>query len=423
MHGEDQKDLVYDWNIEDSAEKPKRKISLHDETLREGIQSVAMQKDPSVDQKLASIRLMHAVGIDSVNIGFPRASVQHFNNVVSIAQEIQREKMNLRVNCAARCLPEDISPIVEVSQKTGQRMGANAFVGSSRMRQYIEDWEMDSLLRLTNKAVSFAAEADLDVMFVTEDTTRMHPEIIRAIYTEAINSGARRVCVCDTVGHATPTGAMRLARFMRNLVDEIDSSIQIDWHGHRDRDLAVINSVAAYEGGADQVHATGLGIGERSGNTPMDLLMVNLHLLGYLGEGRDLMKIRDYVHKFAEIFDVEIDHSYPVFGSDAFATSSGVHAAAIVKANQKGETWIADNIYSGVPASDFGFKHRIEIGPMSGRYNVVGWLENRGITPNKELIERILNAAKRTQRTLNDVEITAILHSCQEETTREAASV
>src|SRR5256885_1186241 len=102
------------------------------------------------------------------------------------------------------------------------------------------------------------------------------------------NCGARAVCVCDTVGHATPDGAREVVKFVRGIIDQQGEKIRLDWHGHQDRGLGVINSIAAIEGGADQVHGSALGMGERVGNTPMDQLLVNLKLMGWIEN--DLMR-------------------------------------------------------------------------------------------------------------------------------------
>jgi len=245
-------------------------------------------------------------------------------------------------------------------------------------------------------------------MYVTEDTSRARPETVRLLYGEAVRHGAKRVCVTDTVGHATPEGAARLVRFVREVLDEAGGTdVGIDWHGHRDRGLGVANCLSAFLAGASRVHGCGLGIGERCGNAEIDLLLANLKILGWID--RDLTSLGEYCQAVSDATGVPIPSNYPVVGQDAFETATGVHAAAVIKAYRKGEDWLADRIYSGVPAGDFGFRQRIRVGPMSGRSNVIFWLEDRGVEPTEERVDRIFAAAKRSDRLLEDGDMQAIL--------------
>ncbi|HEX6624405.1 MAG TPA: LeuA family protein [Pyrinomonadaceae bacterium] len=402
-------ELIYDWNtVEPSAEKPARRLSFDDETLRDGLQSPSVS-EPSVERKIELLHLMDALGIDTADIGLPGAGGTHAAGVERLAREIVEQKMRIRPNCAARTHRNDIRPIAEISQRAGIPIEACTFLGSSFIRFYAEDWTLDKLLKLTEEAVTFAVSEGLPVMFVTEDTTRAEPETIRALYTTAIRSGARAVCVCDTVGHATPDGARAVVRFVRKLIDEEGGGIRLDWHGHQDRGLGVINSIAAIEGGADQVHGSALGVGERVGNTPMDQLLVNLKLMGWIDN--DLARLREYCDKAAEACEWTIPLNYPVFGRDAFRTATGVHAAAVIKSFRKGDNELADLIYSGVPAGQFGMRQRIDIGPMSGKSNVVYWLESRGLEPTDERVQRIYDHAKGAHGVLSDEEIMQVLRT------------
>jgi 2-isopropylmalate synthase len=328
-------------------------------------------------------------------------------DVERLAREIIDAKLSVAANCAARTVIADIVPIAEVSQRTGLKIEACTFIGSSPIRQYAEDWTIDRLQRLTEEAVSFAVKEGLDVMYVTEDTTRADPASLRALYSTAIRAGAKRVCIADTVGHATPHGAAAVTRFIAGVVQECGGGVGIDWHGHRDRDFAVANSIAAIDAGATRVHGAALGIGERVGNTPMDLLLVNLVLMGYLE--RDLSRLGEYVKTVAESCGVPVAANYPVLGRDAFRTATGVHAAAVIKAYKKNDAALVDAIYSGVPASLVARTQEIEVGPMSGKSNIVYWLESRGIEVNDERVERIFEKAKKSSTVLTEDEIKSAL--------------
>ncbi|MCA1617814.1 MAG: LeuA family protein [Acidobacteria bacterium] len=396
-------ELIYDWNrVEPSHPAPGRRVSFDDETLRDGLQSPSV-REPSVERKLELLHLMNDLGIDTADIGLPGAGGTHAEGVERLAREIVEQKLQIRPNCAARTHQNDIRPIAEISQRAGIPIEACTFLGSSFVRFFAEGWTLDKLLRLTEEAVSFAVSEGLPVMFVTEDTTRADPETIRALYTTAIRSGARAVCVCDTVGHATPDGARAVVRFVKGIIEEQGGGVRLDWHGHQDRGLGVINSIAAIEGGADQVHGSALGVGERVGNTPMDQLLVNLKLLGWIDN--DLSRLRDYCEKAAESCGWTIPLNYPVFGRDAFRTATGVHAAAVIKCFRKGDEELADLVYSGVPAGLFGMRQQIEVGPMSGKSNVVYWLESRGLEATDERVQRIYDSAKSARGVLSEEEV------------------
>src|SRR5713101_3914589 len=400
-------ELIYDWNkAEPTFGKPDRHVGFDDETLRDGLQSPSVC-EPPVEKKIELLHLMDALGIDTADIGLPGAGGTHAASVELMAREIADKKMKIRPNCAARTHKNDIIPIAEISQRAGIAIEACTFIGSSPIRFFAEEWTLDKLLQLTEEAVTLAVSEGLPVMFVTEDTTRANPETLRALYTTAIHCGARAVCVCDTVGHATPDGAREVVKFVRGIIDEQGEKVRLDWHGHQDRGLGVINSIAAIEGGADQIHGSALGMGERVGNTPMDQLLVNLKLLGWIEN--DLMRLGEYCNKAAEACHWTIPLNYPVFGRDAFRTATGVHAAAVIKSYRKGDTELADLIYSGVPAGQFGLKQVIEIGPMSGKSNVTYWLESRDLEPSEERVTRIYERAKQASAVLSEEEVMGLV--------------
>jgi 2-isopropylmalate synthase len=400
--------LIYDWNIVDAPPAPAAAVMLDDETLRDGLQSPSV-RTPTIDEKIRILHLIDALGIDTADIGLPGAGPHVVADVERLAREIVDAKLSVRANCAGRTVISDLRPMVEIAQRTGLAIECCAFIGSSPIRQYAEDWTLDRLVRLTDEAVSFAAKEGLPVMYVTEDTTRADPDSLRALYSAAIRAGANRVCIADTVGHATPSGARAVVRFVQTIVDECGGGVGIDWHGHRDRDLAIENSLAAMEAGATRLHGAAIGIGERVGNTPMDVLLANLVLMGR--RTADLTRLTEYCETVARACGVPIPPNYPIVGRDAFRTATGVHASAVIKAFRKQDPALADAVYSGVPASLVGREQTIEIGPMSGKSNVVYWLEKRGYDATDERVDRIFTKAKKSATVLTDEEILAALGS------------
>ena len=403
----DERDLIYDWNRVDQAfDWSQARVELNDETLRDGLQSPSVH-DPALDVKLRLLHLMADLGIAAADLGLPGAEPRAVEHVRALAREIRDAKLSIAPNCAARTVIADIEPIVRIADELGIKLEVGAFIGSSPIRQYAEDWTLDSILESTEVAVKYAVGHGLPVMYVTEDTTRARPETLEALYRAAIGCGATRICLSDTVGHATPGGVRALVRFVKQKIVK-GYDVKIDWHGHRDRGLGLANCLAAIEAGVDRVHATALGLGERVGNAEMDLLIVNLNMLG--AHPRDLSRLPEYCRVASEAVGLPIPANYPVLGADAFRTGTGVHAAAIIKAKKKGHDWLANRVYSAVPAEELGLTQKIEISPVSGLSNVKYWLELHGYDPDDAAACTILfDAAKHADRVLSDEECHALL--------------
>jgi len=403
-----ERELIHDWNERDgfdwSAVGP---VELDDETLRDGLQNPSVV-DPPIGQKIQLLHLMDELGIHTADIGLPGAGPRAVADVRALAREIADQGLSIGANCAARTVVADVEPIARISQETGIPIEACTFIGSSPIRQYAEGWTLDRMLEVAEEAVTFAVGEGLPVMMVTEDTTRAHPDTLKALYGKAIEWGAKRLCIADTVGHATPQGARAVVRFViEEIVQPSGEDVTVDWHGHRDRGLGLANTLAAIQAGATRVHGTALGIGERAGNAEMDLILVNLALLGLHDTG--LTRLPEYCRLMAESYGVAMPNAYPVVGADAFRTGTGVHASAIIKAEEKGDAWLADRIYSGVPASMVGREQVIEIGPMAGLSNVKHWLRGQGLDARDEaLCNRIFDAAKKADRTLTRGELLAL---------------
>src|SRR5215467_3122182 len=402
-----QNEWIYDWNTATPPQiPPGTRVMVDDETLRDGLQNPSVF-DPSIEEKIEILHLMESLGIDSVNIGLPGAGPRAVAHTEALAHEIATNRMKIKPNCAARTHENDIRPIVEISQRVGIAIEAATFLGSSPIRRLVEDWTVDHLERTTENAVKFAVGHNLPSMYVTEDTIRTDPETVKRLYSTAIRSGARSVVLCDTVGHATPQGAFNLVQFViREVVQPSGEKIRVDWHGHNDRGLAVANSLWALAAGADCVHGAANSLGERVGNTAMELMLVNLTLMGLIN--RDLSKLKEYSETVAAATHTTIPPNYPVIGKDAFRTATGVHAAALIKAFKKGDITLANSVYSGVPSHLFGLDQVIEIGPMSGKSNVLFWLERHKIPADDAVVTRILDAAKHSARVLTDDELKSL---------------
>ena len=402
--------LVYDWSLADGDVSQPGLAMLDDETLRDGLQSPSVT-DPPTEVKIEILHLMDNLGIETADIGLPGAGPRQRDAVERLCREIADNKLRIKANCAARTMIVDIQPIADAVQKTGVPIEACVFIGSSPIRQYAEEWDLEHILKHTRDAVGFAVQEGLEVMYVTEDTVRAKPEDLRLLLTAGVEAGATRVCLCDTVGAAVPRGVVNLVTWVNHLLQELGlaDSVGVDWHGHRDRGLDVANTLAALEAGATRVHGTALGVGERVGNTPMEQLLVNLKLLGWRDD--DLKCLPDYVETVSRAIDVPIPVNTPIVGRDAFRTATGVHAAAVIKAQRRGQAWLADRVYSGVPASWIGREQGIEIGHMSGASNVVFYLDANGLPGGPDVVEAVLAAAKKSERLLTKDEILEAVQS------------
>ena len=406
MSGPAPERLIHDWAA-GGAPAPARPPMLDDETLRDGLQSPSVA-DPSVEVKVEILHLMNGLGIETADVGLPGAGPRQREAVERLCREIGQHRLRIRANCAGRTVVADIQPMADLVQRTGVPIEACIFIGSSPIRQYAEEWALDHILRHTEEAVRFAVGEGLDVMYVTEDTIRSSPDDLRRLLTAAVRAGAKRVCLCDTVGAAVPQGVRNLVAWTKALLAELGSAeVGIDWHGHRDRGLDVANTLAAVEAGATRVHGTALGVGERVGNTPMEQLLVNLRLLGWRDD--DLTTLPDYCAAVSHAVGVPIPANWPIVGRDAFRTATGVHAAAVIKAQKKGADWLADRIYSGVPASWVGRAQEIEIGHMSGGSNVLHYLRSRGLPTDQAVVDAVMALAKRSERLLSEQDVREVV--------------
>jgi 2-isopropylmalate synthase len=405
-------DLIYDWNTRNRrgplSPLKTRRLTFFDETLRDGIQSPSV-RDPSIADKKDILRLTASLGIDAVDLGLPGAGERAARDVTALIEFAEQEKLGIEYACAGRTHQADIDAIANISQRTGCPITVYAFLGSSPIRLYAENWHVDLLLERTIMAADLCRNHGLAMTFVTEDTTRTPPQILDKLFRAAVDHGVARLCLCDTVGHATPEGVIDLVTFTRMLLESIGAThVGIDWHGHNDRGLGVINNLRAIQAGADRVHGTALGIGERVGNAALDQTLMNLKLMGELPD-RDLTNLVPWCIRVAEAVGVPIPSQYPLVGSDAFRTATGVHAAAVIKAIRKGDQHLADRVYSGVPAGWFGKEQAIEIGFMSGESNVVYWLQSRGYEADPGLVQHIFAMAKDCDHILADNEIEAAI--------------
>ena len=385
---------AYPWgNYDFSA----RSIQLLDTSLRDGLQDAEIQH-PTLDEKVRLLQALLEVGVDAVDVGIPIAGGHHFKDAVRLASELPEQVQSV---CLARTQEADVQAAAELAQRAGRSIEVILFVGSSPLRRWVEGWTLEEMARWMEHSVTFALKEGLKATLATEHTTETEPDVIQRLLRVGLECGGQRVCIADTSGVATHHSVATLIGFLKQQVLKGFGDVEIDWHGHNDRGLAISNALAAAEAGATRVHTTVLGIGERAGNIPLESLLLNLKIAGD-PRRQDLRPVLALSQLGSTIFHVPIAVNHPGIGGKVGVTASGIHAAAMLKARQLG-------IEAGLPYSvvDQGWFNReaaVRIGPLSGRANVEWVAGKLGIPCTEELVKRCLAAATEMNRLLTDAD-------------------
>lgn len=401
-------DISFNWNRGPAglpAPGKARSGTVFDETLRDGIQAAEVITPP-LERKLRIVDHMANCGIGSADLGFPGSGEQAASECKRIAEYIVSSGYPIAQGYAGRTHPADIAAIREIAQVAGSCVEAYAFIGVSPIRQYVEGWDLKRIAHSVRSAAADCMRDKLQFVLVLEDALRCTPEILAQVYEMAIDAGVRRLTLCDTVGVATPAGTAAILSWSAAYFGGRRHAIGFEWHGHNDRGLAVANSLTALASGCERVHGTMLGVGERAGNASLDQIIINSYLEG--AHGYDLKALRRYCEYVSYSLGTEIPGNYPAMGSDVFKTSAGVHAAAILKAHQKGELLLKDTVYSSIAASLLGREQEVMIDSSSGASNVKYWSFTRGIELDDAKVEKVLAAAKMSSCPLSDDQIKQI---------------
>lgn len=398
------KDLIFDWG---EYSFPSLPISVFDTTLRDGLQSPQIKKQPTLVEKVEFLAMAEEIGIDAIEIGFPVSSEFHKNDVIKLANHAKKNKYKILLSCLSRTTIKDVQAIIDVSQKAGISVGVNLLIGSSKIRRLVEEWDIKEMEKWIRQSIELAKANNLPVEFCTEDTTRTDPKMLKCLYQIAIQHGVKRIWIADTVGIATPSSAKKICNYIKKKIIGA-KKIGLDWHGHDDKGLGVANSLIAVENGADRIQATALGIGERAGNTAMEPVLLNLVLAG--SKKYNLTKLGKYSEAASKMFNIPIRDSYPAIGKLVHTTAVGMHAAAIYKAKELNRDDLAGLVYSSYNPQLVGRESNIFIGPMSGAANVEWNLDRLHIKKKPELIEKLLDKAKSENRYLTDEDIKVNTH-------------
>lgn len=388
---------------------------IDDETLRDGLQSSGI-RHPTPEEGLVLFDLMYQLGTQRADIGFAAAGEAHMKRIKAIAEHNSILDPKMEISCAARMTPQDIEPIVQISQEIGAHFWADAFIGITPERIDSEGWNQKQMIEWVENTVGFSLENDVDVMLVTESTIdgiEKNAEFLEQIYLTGLNKGAKRVCISDTTGARLPHEVEEAVLWMRQLLNRSGfEKVAIDFHGHNDLRSAVPNSIAALRAGAQRVHATILHAGERRGNTDRTALQLQLRRTGMDQGAYNLRVIPEYVRQASRILGIEVRESYPGIGDESRAVISGVHASAVLKAKKIQED-NAGGVYLPVNYQELlGVEpsHVVRIGPMAGRASVHLWAIFQGLDEISDAqATKVIAWAKKEKRALTDDEIRKLL--------------
>jgi 2-isopropylmalate synthase len=349
--------------------------------------------------------LMSELGLRSAALGYPGSGPRQFADALALAREVMRAQMPIDASCSARASVKDVATVLDVIERSGLDVEVAVSLSVSPIMLGAEGITIDRVQEAADASISFAVRAGARVVAVIEDASRTPPEMLAVLIRHVLSLGATAIQVSDSVGQSTPEGTRALLRFVSEQVKvRSGRTVRVDWHGQQDRGLALANALAATEAGADRVLASALGLGERCGTVPLELLLTNLRLIGRWPH--TLNALQEYCESAAAAFGVAIAPAHAVIGADAFRIGSGAHATAMVKALRSGDRSLADVVCSAVPASLVGAEPRVDVSPVSGLSNVRWWLAQHGYDPGDLVLMReLLLAVKHTQRVASDDEL------------------
>ena len=300
-----------DLNARALGTRAPRHVGLYDTTLRDGEQAVGVALDP--EQKLEIARLLDSLGIDRIEAGFPRVSADDAHAISLIAGA----RLDAEIWGFSRAVQADVEALVELGLRHSV---IEAPVSQTKLKAY--GVEPGTMLERIRKAIAFAAEHDITVAYFAVDGTRADLGFLERAYSTAVEAGAREVVVVDTLGVATPEAAAYLVERVRGWVD-----VPIHWHGHNDFGLATAAAVAAVDAGAEWIHGTINGMGERAGNASLPEVALALGALYGVHTNMRLERARDVSGRVREVSGYELEPWKPLVGETLFRRESGAVAS------------------------------------------------------------------------------------------------
>lgn len=323
------------------AKTPKIDIEVCDVTLRDGEQMPGVVFRP--DEKLDIAIKLNEVRVEIIEAGFPVVSEAEKRAV----QDVSNLGLDSKISVLSRSVPKDVDAALDCDVDM-----VSVFIATSDLHlKHKLHMTCDQAVKCAFETVEYAKDHGLIVRFSAEDATRTDFELLKRLYKRAEEYGADYVSIADTVGILNP-------RTTYYLVSEIKKEVNIPicMHCHDDLGMALANTLAAAEAGAKQLHTTVNGIGERSGNTPLEELMVALRL--HYGVDRyDTTKLTTLSKLVQSYSGVIMPKNKAVVGENAFAHESGIHVAAVLEEPRTYELYSPEMV---------GSARRIIIGKHTG---------------------------------------------------------
>jgi len=288
-------------------------VGLYDTTLRDGEQTVGVVLDP--EQKLEIAKLLDELGIDRIEAGFPRVSQDDWDAVKLISDA----GLQAQVWGFSRAVPADLEALVELG------------VSASVIESPISDLKLNAIgvdrekmLDRITSAMRFAGDNGILAAFFGVDSTRAEPDFYERVYKSAVEAGAQEVVVVDTLGIASPEA---VADLVGKTVEWVGPDVPVHFHGHNDFGLATASAVAAVRAGAQWIHGTINGMGERAGNADLGEVALTLRALYGVESNLRLDRIRDVAARVQTLSGYALEPWKPVTGETLFQRESGAVAS------------------------------------------------------------------------------------------------
>ena len=362
-------------------------IKILDTTLRDGEQTPGVSLTSSEKFRIAT--KLDEIGVDFIEAGSAITSEGERESI----KEITNQGFNAEILSFSRPLKGDIDYCIECDVDA-----VNLVVPTSEL--HIADKlkvSRDELLELSNNAVDYCKDHGLVVELSAEDASRSDADFLRLVYDNAIERGADRICVCDTVGILTPD----LSYDLFNKLSDID--VPIACHCHNDFGLAVANTLSALKGGASEIHTTINGIGERAGNTSFEECVVSIdRLLSNFTTNIKINEIYDISKLVARLTGVYIQPNKAIVGENAFAHESGIHSDGIIKNSAT---------YEPITPELVGRKRKFIVGKHMGTHGLNNRLKELGLNVDKSQLQQICDNIKVLAdkgKTVTDVDLQVI---------------
>lgn len=361
-------------------------VQILDTTLREGEQTPGVTF--SIDEKIIIANLLDDFKIDIIEAGHPIVSKDIYRGVKTIANQ----GYNAEILAHCRSLHEDIDLALTCDVDW---VGIFFCVSNRRIEQQFRK-NIEKITSQITDTIEYAKDHGLKVRYTPEDTVRTEYNTLLTVSQVAINAGADRISIADTVGAMTP---LKMYNFIRRI--KSDLNIELNVHCHNDLGMAIANAIAAYEAGISLIDVTVNGLGERVGITPISEICLALHSIYKTKNNWNFEILTELSQKVSEFSGINIPINAPIVGENAFTHNAGLHVAAVLH---------DPKFYEVFPAEIIGRKRKFVLDKMASIHTIRQKLKEVGVDPCEENVKRILDHVKSIEKgTISDDEMINLL--------------